>query len=855
MPRPDADTGALTREVDLTSCDREPIHKLGRVQSFGALIAVSADWIVTHASDNVADFLGREAGALIGLPLAEAVEAEALHALRSKLQMLGHRDAVERAFGLRPARDAAPVDATLHLSGDVIVIEMERAGEAPRPDYGALVRPMIDRMSRAGDVETLCEQAARHLRALTGFDRVMVYRFADDDTGEVIAESRAPDMASFKGLRYPASDIPVQARALYKRNLLRLITDVADPGRPILPARDPEGRVLDLSMSAIRAVSPIHLEYLANMGVGASLSVSIVKRDRLWGLFACHHRTARLLSPEARAAAELFGQLFAFVLDQRLADVEREEQARARQLHDRLMARLAGGSSIAENFETIVEAIGEVVAHDGAVGWIGGEYLATGQAPTREEFLGLVRFLNTTAASRVYHTERLGAVFAPAADFVERAAGMLVLPVSRTPRDYIVLFRREIARSVTWAGDPTKPAELGPNGLRLTPRKSFEAWQEVVRGTSAPWTSLEVQAAEALRVTLLEVVLRMTDAAVRDRARAQERQELLIAELNHRVRNILGLIRSLIAQSRGEAETVAEFTEVVGGRIHALARAHDQITRESWNPASAHELVQTETAAYLGAKADRICLSGPDVALEPKAFTTLALVVHELTTNAAKYGALSDRHGAVDVRFAIEPDGALAIDWRERGGPPVRGVPNRRGFGTTIIERSVPFELQGTAEVRFEVGGLQARFVLPPAHVAAVVEAAAADDASPAAEDAPRAPLSGDVLVLEDNMIIALDAETCVAELGAERVHVASCVRDALAILDRVVPDFAILDVNLGAETSEAVARRLAEAGARFVFATGYGGTTAVTTTFPDAVVVQKPYDRATLESAIAIVS
>ena len=300
------------------------------------------------------------------------------------------------------------------------------------------------------------------------------------------------------------------------------------------------------------------------------------------------------------------------MLDQKESDQERDDAGRARHLHDQLMAQMAEDAGITDNFDTIVSAIGSVIPFDGVIGWINGNFVSRGQTPTREEFEGLVRFLNTTGASSVYACRNLSEVHPAADDYAERAAGILLLPVSRSPRDYIVLFRKEIAQSVTWAGNPEKPVELGPNGIRLPPRKSFEAWRQIVRHQCAPWTQNEISAAEALRMTLLEVVLRMVAASDKERARAQERQEILIAELNHRVRNILGLIRGLITQSSKEEQSVSDFTEVIGGRIHALARAHDQITKENWAYASVGDLIATEISAYLGKGAERVQVTNSD---------------------------------------------------------------------------------------------------------------------------------------------------------------------------------------------------------------------------------------------------
>ncbi|MCY0147878.1 GAF domain-containing protein [Hoeflea sp. G2-23] len=839
--------------ADLTNCDREPIHILGKVQSFGALISVSSDWFVNHVSTNIGVFLdGVSAQDLIGRPLVDFIDGEAIHDIRTQLQLLGSPDAVQRLFAFRLTKSGKLFDLALHISGRSVIIEIEHHVQQDRNDYASYVRTMIDRIGKSESVEQLCHVAARQVRALTGFDRVMVYQFQPDDSGLVIAEALKPGMDSFKGLHYPASDIPKQARTLYKRNLLRIISAVDDEGWEIHPAVSPSGEPLDLSLSTTRAVSPIHLEYLRNMGVAASMSISILKRGELWGLFACHHTTPHTLPYDKRTAAELFGQMFSFVLDQMQGDIERAERQKGRALHDRLMMRLADGASIENNFDMIASSIKDVIAFDGAAGWIGGKYYSQGSTPTADEFPGLARFLNTTAAGAVFSTENLSKTYEPAADFIHQSAGMLVLPMSRAPRDYIVLFRGEVAKSVSWAGNPEKPVTLASPGGRLTPRKSFETWREIVRGYSAPWTLSEIYAAGILRETLLEVVLRISDASLKERAQAQERQELLISELNHRVRNILNLIRGLINQSKSHASSITDFTEVIGGRIHALARAHDQITRKNWNPASVHDLIALEVEAYLGEKIDRVRIEGADVLLDPGAFTTFALVTHELITNSVKYGALSDQRGVLTITTALETDGSFRLHWSETDGPPISNPPSRRGFGTTLIQKSIPFELKGTADVRFDPAGLNADFMIPAVYVSRI-EPRTKEPALAAPKQSPDAKLhlDGDVLIVEDNMIIALDAEEFVKELGARAVHVVARIEDALAIAANAMLSFALLDVNLGLETSEPIAADLKNRSIPFAFATGYGDQASLTAKFPDAPVVQKPYSKADIAIAL----
>ena len=839
-------------DVDLTNCDREPIHILGRVQSFGTLISVSSDWIINHASLNIDTVLDMPAHDIIGCHINDFFSQEAVHAIRSRLQLLSGQDAVERIFGLalNDNSEGEKHDIAVHGSGRSIIIEIEPHDKQDRQDYLAYVRPMIDRASKADTLEGLFQIAARQLRTLIGFNRVMVYRFGTDDSGTVVAESLTNGLESFKDLRFPASDIPKQARALYALNQLRIIADVNDEGIMIYPTKNPDGEPLDLSMSSTRAVSPIHLEYLKNMGVEASLSISILKQGKLWGLFACHHDSPRFLSYEIRSAAELFAQLFSFVLEQKENIALEEERKRGQVLHDQLMAQLAEGTAITDNFETVAEAIKSAIPFDGAVAWIDGRFESVGKTPTKENLMSLIRFLNTTAASSIYRTHKLSQVFPSVKDFYGKSSGLLALPVSRSPRDYIILFRDELVQSVNWAGDPNKPVLKGPNGVRLNPRKSFEAWQETVREQSQPWTELEARAAEALRVTLLEVILRISDETNKERAKSQERQEILIAELNHRVRNILNLIRGLIAQSKSETQSIDDFIDVVGGRIQALARAHDQITKENWNSASLYDLILTEGGAYTTETDKRFHITGPNVLIKPTAFTTLSLVIHELMTNAAKYGSLSDKNGHVAIDLNLEDDGHLTLHWKEVGGPPISEVPKRQGFGTTVIERAIPFELKGKSEISYNMSGLQANLSVPSTFIAGTAgEPKTEEDTSDTAVKTDLMPKS--CLVVEDNMIIAMDVEDMLTDLGVENITVLNSVHDALEFLGKHSVEFGVLDINLGMETSEKIAERMVQQQTPFLFTTGYGETIDMLGNFPNTHVLQKPYNKSSLAEAI----
>ena len=838
----------MRAQVDLTNCDREPIHIPGSVQPFGFLVALQSDFTICMASDNVEAYLGRGPTEIFGKPLQGIFAEAAISAVRTRVDYLAGPDATERLFGVVLQDGGKPFDIAIHLSGPYLVIEAEPSVIEPDVNSGELVRLMLGRVRKTRGITALAQEAARQVTILTGFDRVMVYRFAADGSGEVLAEVAKAGLESFLGLHYPASDIPAQARTLYARNWLRIIADVNAAPVPLLSTATHSASLLDLSMSTLRSVSPIHIEYLQNMGVGASMSVSILRDGKLWGLFACHHYSARHLSFERRTAAELFGQMFSWILETREREAAVAYESRAQQIQERLIEAAATHEHSRRAIFDFVDDYRKMIECDGIAIWSEGEIKLSGETPTEAEVKDLVAFINRTSPGRITASAEIVKVYAAGGAFRDRAAGFLAVPISRQPRDCLIFFRREVQRSVNWAGAPDKVYATGPHGPRLTPRKSFELWQEVVHGQSKPWTQADLHIAESLRITLLEVILQLADLAARERKGAQERQELMIAELNHRVRNILGLVRGLVAQSKDTAQSVEEFAGVLGGRVQALARAHDQITSLNWAPVALKTLVESEAGAYLGSRAGRVSMGGPDVALDPKAFATLALVVHEMMTNSAKYGALADSTGQVEIAWKLDRNSSLVIDWKESGGPPVQ-PPSRRGFGTTIIERSIPFDLKGDAELRFDLLGVQARFTIPSNFVELMSMSGIATKLEAEAGTAPR--ISGTALIVEDNLIIAMGAEVILLELGARHVETAASVSQALAAIDRSPPGFALLDLNLGSENSIPVAMRLSELKIPFVFATGYGERAPIPPELESAPVVQKPYTRDVVEAAV----
>ncbi|WP_240624554.1 HWE histidine kinase domain-containing protein [Aurantiacibacter odishensis] len=831
-------------KVGLTNCDREPIHIPGGIQPIGFLLSLSADWLVQRAA-NTHPYLGIEPEELLGKSLPGVFAESAVQLIRARISMLRGEDSVERVFAVPLLSDGSLFDLALHFSGRSVVLEAEPS-KGDQVEVSSATRNILARLATCRDVESLLNEGARQARALLGFDRAMIYRFAGDESGEVVAQSVARGFDSFLGLNFPATDIPQQARKLYMRNTFRIIGDASAQQVPIVQRGD--GEPLDLSLSLYRAVSPIHLEYLRNMGVAASLSISIIVNGRLWGLIACHHHEPLMPSFAQRSAAELFGQIFSLQLESRLNADTSDYEMKARDVGNRVMSAAAQDPHKLLDAEWLWHMMGDAIQCDGLMVHMEGEIAAAGLHPDEALFRKLVERLNTEDAQVIHYSNEISR-YLGIEPLDNGAAGFLAIPISRRPRDYMVLFREEQLRSVRWAGEQAKHTRQTDDGVELTPRKSFEAWKQTVTGQSRPFTPPEVGVARSLRTTLLEIVLRLSEAASEERRRASEQQKLLIAELNHRVRNILALIRALMSQTRREQGSVAEVVDTLESRVKALASAHDMLTAENWAPTPLRTLFEVELQAYMSATRQRVTMEGPEVSIQPAAIPIMALVIHELATNAAKYGALSDS-GSIALKWHCDSDRNLVLNWQEKGGPAVQ-KPERRGFGTTIVSTSIPHELGGEASVDFKVGGLEACFTVPARHIVAASGPGTSDAAS--GEDAPATiDLRGDtVLLVEDSMLIALDAEDQLREMGAGNVILAASVNSAMRAMEDEVT-LAMLDFNLGNETSLPIAEELREKGVPFFFASGYGASDVIPPEFASVPVITKPYTREQIEQAIA---
>ncbi|MGE7369436.1 HWE histidine kinase domain-containing protein [Neorhizobium sp. NPDC001467] len=834
--------------VDLTNCDREPIHIPGSIQPHGCLLACDAvGSVVVRHSANAAEMLGAPT-AINGLRLDEVIGGEAAHTLRNALATSDDPSRAALRMGVR-VNEAGAFDVSVHRVDTCVIIEFQPAAEhSDQPLETA--RMLISRVRSISSIGQLIEKSTRLMYAMLGYDRVMVYRFEQDGAGQVLSEYKRRDLESFKGQYFPASDIPKQARTLYLRNTIRIISDAEGHRVPIVPTLDEAGQPLDLSFAHLRSVSPIHCEYLRNMGVGASMSISIVIDGDLWGLIACHHYSPKTLSLTQRIAAEMFGEFLSMHLSALRQKEILDTTNDARRFLDQFLQTASHHTDLAGLLRRSVGEFQAMVPCDGIGLWLEGQWTPVGLTPPQEAIAQLADFVGSLANSRIWSTHSLTSHLAEAEAYADQVCGVLAIPLSQRPRDYLFLFRREVVQTLNWAGNPEKSYETGPLGDRLTPRKSFAIWKETVHLQSQPWTQGEEEIAEAIRSVLVEIVLHHNELLEDERGKADVRQRMLNEELNHRVKNILAVIKALIGHPVQEGRDLQDYIATLKGRVQALAFAHDQVVRGG-DGGALHELLEAELKPYRDG-ARTVTLLGPYVWLDSRAFSVMALVLHELATNAAKYGALSVTGGRLEIAWQKLENGDCALTWMESEGPSVV-APSRAGFGTVLINRSVPFELGGSSKVDYLPEGVEGRFRIPSQHIHIAETEVLPDLAEKAAEqkDATVSLLSElDLLLVEDQMLVAADVETMLADHGIGNVTTAPSASEALRRLRDFNPDVAILDVNLGAETSLPIAEELSRRNVPFVFATGYSDRSIIPASF-DVPVVRKPYEAAALISAV----
>jgi light-regulated signal transduction histidine kinase (bacteriophytochrome) len=498
--------------VDLSTCAKEPIHIPGSIQPHGLLLGLDedADLPVVVCSRNTGQHLGMEPDDLLGKGLADVLDEQSVATVRESLAL--EDPATANPLRLAPASGDAAFDGILHRTGGLAVLELERARHAetvPFKDFYHLVRRSLNRLQRADTLEELYRQGARAVRAITGFERVMIYRFDEDWNGAVVAEELEEGLYPYLGLHWPSTDIPSQARELYRRNWLRLIANSDYEPVPLVPGENPKtGKPLDLSDSVLRSVSPVHIQYLKNMGVRSSMSISLIQGGQLWGLIACHdHHEPNYVPFVVRQACEYLGQTLSLLISEMKAQQERNVALERDAVRQKLLDDMQRADDFVKPLLEGDPSMMDVIEASGAAVLTNGRLEISGDTPSAAQIHALADWLSTHMQGELFRTNELPSHFEQAEEFKDTACGIVAATLSRTEKEYLLWFRPEKVRTVDWGGDPNKPVEPTPEGQQLNPRESFEKWTQEVRGTSRPFTELDEAAADHLRINVVDMTI------------------------------------------------------------------------------------------------------------------------------------------------------------------------------------------------------------------------------------------------------------------------------------------------------------------------------------------------------------
>lgn len=545
----------MLNNQNLTACDKEPIHISGTIQPHGILLALDETTLeIKQASINTLEQLQIPHEVILNKPLDNFITKQALAYLRSQLDSkLPLKDLSSIVWVLNNKH----FEVSMHRSGGLLIIELEPVDtaltETMRYQLYRQTHHSIEKIHHVDDLHNLFQQAVELFQQLTGFDRVMLYQFMKDDHGQVMAEIKPPELETFLNLHYPASDIPKQARALYIKNSIRIISNVNAEPVPIEPNNNPLlNEPLDLSYATLRSVSPVHIQYLKNMGVGASMSISIIIENKLWGLIACHHRGIKYLNSTLRNCCQLFGKALAW----QIADLRTKTILKNYENHRHQAASLYNILSGHEKwpnelkryekeFLSLVNAVGATICHQG-------QYLLFGMTPDIAMIRKIAAFIIKQPPENLYITDSISQSFAAASECKTTASGIIAIVLEPTEGDIIMWFRPGIVQTVNWAGNPNK-AVTNINE-QLTPRVSFALWQEQVSGQSLPWEKSEILIAEEFKRFLMEVKFKHYYRKAQEEShkrlsfveQTRINQNAFIDKICHEIRNpINGILGSL----------------------------------------------------------------------------------------------------------------------------------------------------------------------------------------------------------------------------------------------------------------------------------------------------------------------
>jgi len=576
-----------TTLVDLNNCNIEPIHIPGQIQSHGFLIVIDQNQIIRFYSENIYSYLKLPGIRLLGQPISSIepiIGKNEPPYFINQLIVFGRTNGFDQTNPFQTDIQGQAFHLIISQSEDYFLLEFEPSQSDLSLDIQKMVGRSISEMLADKNLQNLLNNTALQIKSIINYDRVMIYKFAEDGHGEVVAEAKNSDLGSWLGLHYPASDIPQQARELYKVNLTRLIANVHTEPSKILGEEVNAEKRLDLSNSQLRAVSPIHIQYLKNMSVCSSFSISLIYHKELWGLIACHNYTPRFINYKSRESAKLIGQILSSALEFR-QDEENQSiydryKAAVSQLSKSMLQSISIEDALTANSVTLMD----VADVSGAVLVYENNTTKLGITPDDGQLSTLISWINETITEPIYYTQHLPSLYPDAAAYKDIASGMFVCTISKELSEYVIWFKPEQLQTIQWAGNPEKPAEVDIQDglLTISPRKSFENWSETVVGTSKLWGNSEIKSILRLKGEITYAInqkaseIRILNEKLKQ---AYEELDTFSFTISHDLKNPLTTIKSYSQILMRDKSMSPESLKILD-RINASSDKMDQMIRE-----------------------------------------------------------------------------------------------------------------------------------------------------------------------------------------------------------------------------------------------------------------------------------
>ncbi|BAY39239.1 multi-sensor signal transduction histidine kinase [Nostoc sp. NIES-2111] len=647
--------------INITSLKEAPIHLSGQIQPHGVLLVLEEPELkILQVSNNTWIILGISAENILQKKLEDLLDSFQIERIQAGLSS-GNLEFINptKIWIRKKGDDYAVFDAVFHRNAEgFLIVELEPAitqENIPFLSFYHLAKASISQLQQTANLRDFCQIIVQEVRKVTGFDRVMLYKFDDDGHGSVMAEEKLDSLEPYLGLHYPESDIPKPARKLFTSNSIRVIPNAQAQAVQMIPALNPvSDRPVDLTNSILRSAATCHLEYLHNMGVGASLSISLIKDNKLWGLIACHHQSAKYVSYELRKACEFLGRVIFSEISAREETEDYDYRMNLTHIQSLLVEYMSQEDNFIDGLVKHQPNLLDLTGAKGAAVCFGDHFTLIGETPKEEDLVFLVQWLKNNAEEDFFFTDSLPQIYPDAERYKNVASGLLAIPISQ--RNYVLWFRPEVIQTVNWGGDPNKAFEVNQTdgNVRLCPRKSFELWKETVRLTSLPWKYVEIKAALELRKAIVNIVLRQADELAQlahdlERSNAELKKFAYVAshDLQEPLNQVANYVQLLEMRYQDELdEDAGEFITFAVEGVSLMQTLIDDVLAYSKvdTQAIAFQLTEVEKALdkALGNLRQRIAETGATVTHDPlptvmAGSTQLMQLFQNLIANAIKF--------------------------------------------------------------------------------------------------------------------------------------------------------------------------------------------------------------------------